>query len=248
MVKLYSSLLILFLLLGCDSLEKSKKPSKKITDGVVKQYRTDGELKNEITFKDGKKHGLAKTYYKDGMLHQEIEYINNVQHGLATTYYETGKVYQITPYDSGKINGIRKKYRKNGDLMAEIPYDHNSPCKGLKEYLLDGSLKKKYPKIIVKTIDNILKNGKYKLRFTISDNSRNVDYYPGTELTKNGCFKEIVRPMSSQKKGMAELTYTLPVGTFLMEEIKMVAVVTTRLGSPFVTDITYNLALENRGF
>ncbi len=237
----------MFSLASCEN-SSTKKTSKTIKDGVVKQYRAGHILKNEITFKNGKKNGIAKSYYKSGKIHNQVTYLNDIKNGEAIVYYENGNIYQSTQYDSGKMSGIRKKYRENGQLMAEIPYLNDMPCKGLKEYLLDGSIKKKYPKIVIKPIDNILKNGSYILRFEISDKSKKVEYYPGIQLPKNGCFTEKINPMSSQIKGVTQLRFDVPTGMFLMEEIKMTAVVTTILGNPFVTDISYNLALENRGF
>ncbi|MEQ8925088.1 MAG: toxin-antitoxin system YwqK family antitoxin [Fulvivirga sp.] len=251
-LKRKSNLLLLlmpFLLASCGMLEnENKKNGKKIRDGIVKQYRANNVLKNEITYKDGLRHGVAKTYYEDGTLRQKIDYKMGKKHGEAITYYENGKVYQSTPYIENRIEGIRKKYRQNGKLMAEIPYKNNHPCSGLVEYLLDGSEKKNYPEITFKTIDNILKSGKYDLEIMMSDRSRNVDFYINTPLSDEGCLVTEFGARSNYKPGVLKLTYNLPEGTFVMEEIKVLAVVKTRLGNPYVTTAKHNLAIENRGY
>ncbi|QSE98378.1 toxin-antitoxin system YwqK family antitoxin [Fulvivirga lutea] len=242
-------LLVALLFSSCDMFESNKKKGgKKIKDGVVKQYRANNVLKNEITYKDGVRHGVAKTYYEDGTLRQKIDYKMGKKHGEAITYYENGNVYQSTPYVENKIHGIRKKYRQNGKLMAEIPYNNDMPCQGLVEYLLDGSKKKNYPSIVFKTNDNILKSGKYDLEILMSDKSRNVDYYINTPLSEEGCLVTEFGARSNYKPGVMKLTYNLPEGTFVMEEIKVLAVVKTRLGNPYITQAKHNLAIENRGF
>ena len=239
-------ILLSIFLTGCEPVNK-KSTKKDIKDGVVKQYRAGNILKNEITYKDGKRNGIAKTYYKDGSLRQKIEYLNDKKNGEAITYYENGKTYQITPYQEGEIEGVRKKFRQNGKLMAEIPYQNSLPCKGLKEYLLDGSVKKMYPKIQFRPIDNILRSGIYELEISISDGSKNVDFYINTALSKGDCLVQDFGSRSNSKPGVLSLSYGMPVGTFIMEEIQVLAVVKTKLGNPFITTAKYNLAIENGG-
>lgn len=237
------------MLISCDGLMKSEKQSKKIKDGIVKQYRAGNILKTEIMYKNGKRHGVAKNYYGDGKtLHQKIEYKEDKKHGEAITYYENGNIYQSTPYIEDKIEGVRKKYRQNGKLMSEAPYKNDHPCLGLKEYLLDGSLKKKFPKIVFKPKDNILKNGRYDLEVMMSDKSRDVDFYVNTPLSKDGCLIEEFGSRSNYKPGVLRLSYTLPPNAFIMEELSILAVVKTNLGNQYVTTAKYNLAIENSGF
>ena len=224
-----------------------KQAEKAVKNGVVKQYRSGNILKSEITYKDGKRDGLAKTYYKDGGIRQQIDYKAGKKHGEAITYYENGKIYQITPYSNGEIEGVRKKYRQNGKLMAEIPYSNGTPCKGLKEYLLDGSPKKKYPRIVFRPIDNILRNGIYEVEVMMSDGSKNVDYYINTELSTQGCLLQQFGSRSNARPGVLKLSYKLPPGTFIMEEINVIALVKTKLGNPFIATANYNLAIENGG-
>lgn len=248
MTKAISLIFVTIIFLGCDQItnRSEKKPDNK-KDRLLKTYRKDGTLKTEINIKNGKKNGIAKSYYKNGKLRQEVNYINNVKHGMVKTYYESGKLYQSTPYTNGKIEGIRKKYKQTGALVAEVPYHADSPCEGLKEYLLNGDLKKMYPEIVVTPIDNLLKGGEYTLRITISDNSKNVTFYVG-ELDEMGCLKGGIMNLQPQNPGVLEIKYQLGPGMFIMEELHFIAVVKTKLGNPFVTTKHYNLAIENRGF
>ena len=237
--------ILLLSAVACNPGEKEAKGNKKKKEGLVKQYRADGSLKTEITFKRGKKNGPAKSYYKNGKLRQQIAYVNNVKHGNATTYYENGKPYQVTPYENGKIHGLRKKYRMDGKLAAEVPYHQGVACIGLKEYLLNGNIKKNYPKIVIKEIDNLIKFNEFILRISISDNSSKVVYYLGN-LDSNGCISEDAMRVEPQQPGVLELQYNIGPGMFMMEKLNIIAVVETKLGNPYVVETKYNLAVENR--
>lgn len=240
-------ILIFFLFAACEA-DNKEATKKGIKDGVVKQYYPNKVLKNEISYKNGKRNGIAKNYYKDGTLHQQIEYINGKKNGEAITYYESGKVFQVTQYENNLMHGIRRKYRPNGKLMAEVAYNYDRPCKGLKEYLLDGSLKKQYPKLIVDPVDNLLKDGSYVLRVKSSDGTSKIKFYVNTKLGANGCLEGGEPSTAQNEPGVFEVKFNLPENAFIMEEIHFVAEITTLLGNPYVTYTKHNLAIENRGY
>lgn len=245
--------LSVLLLSSCDKIEKAisdaaqnneQKGGKKIKDGVVKQYRKNGVLKTEVSYKDGIRHGLAKSYYKNGKLRQEINYAKNQKDGTAKTYYQNGKLYQTTPYVNDTIHGFRKKYRQNGKLMAEIPYNKGTVCAGLKEYLINGEPRKRYPVIEIQEIDQLVIKNKFTVRLKMSDGSKNVKFYDGS-LTADGCISNDLLWLSSNTPGMLDLVYDVPPGMFMMKELTFTAQVKTKLGNPFITQKRYNLALDN---
>ncbi|MBL7858306.1 MAG: toxin-antitoxin system YwqK family antitoxin [Cyclobacteriaceae bacterium] len=251
-MKRLASILIYLSFVACvpDFLKQEKSNSENSTDGkkktgIVKTKYEDGSVRAEISFTEGKKDGLAKEYYRNGRIFQEIMYSNGIKHGRAKRYYENGQLYQETPYDSGKIEGIQKKYRSDGKLSAEIPYHKNNPCVGLKEYLTDGSPRRKYPSIIVTPVDNIWKDGHYTLRISMSDNTKRVEYYRGS-LAEGECLSNFMGNIFETQKGVAEITYVVPPGTFIMEQVNIVAKVETLLGNDYITQIRYNVAAENR--
>ncbi|MEM6523635.1 MAG: toxin-antitoxin system YwqK family antitoxin [Bacteroidota bacterium] len=240
-------LFIATMLIACEIPETNQKAGKKtIKDGLIKQFYPGGKIKSEIEYKNGKRDGLAKRYYKNGRVHQEITYLNNVKDGEAKTYYENGKLFQLTPYENGYIQGYRLKYRENGELMAEVPYHYGEPCQGMIEYLLNGKRKKHYPSIEVTHYDQILKSNKYTLRFAMSERMKKVQFYEGT-LDENGCMLNELDNFYSPRPGLAEITFELPPGSFMMKEFNVIAKGKTVLGNPYITQRTLNLALENPG-
>ncbi len=232
--------------LGCEPSNKATNSAKSQKNGLVKQHYPSGAVKTEIEYKDGKRHGLAKRYYENGLLHQEITYENNIKQGEAKTYYKNGKLFQLTPYENGYIQGIRMKYRDDGSLMAEIPYYYDQPCQGMIEYLLNGKRKKQYPAINVIRKDNLLKNSTYTLRFQMSEKMQNVKFFEGT-LDENGCMVNELENFYSPRKGVAEITFDLPPGGFIMKEFNIIAKGKTKLGNPYITQRRLNLAIENPG-
>ena len=241
-------LLLLLSVLACDfkTANEKSKPEKQAADGVAKSYYADGKLRAEIQMQNGKKNGRAKEYFKNGKVSMEIDYKDDIKHGQLIRYYETGTLFKEATYVNGKLSGIEKKYRSDGKLIAEMPYNNNNPCMGLKEYLTDGSERKKYPTIIVKPIDTIIKDGKYALEISMSDGSKIVEYHRG-DLLDGGCLGNFIGGIfPGKKKGTGLITYTLPSGGFLMDEINIVAKVKTLQGNYYITQRKYNVAIENR--
>ena len=247
----YSFLLVVILgVQGCvfeiNSETKSDKKKPSQADGVKMDYYPGGQLRAEVVYKDGKKNGTAKQYYQDGKLYLEIDYANNIKHGWVRRYYEDGKIYMETPYDSGMISGVQKKYRVGGKLSAEIPYYKDFPCIGLKEYLLDGSLKGKWPTIVIKPINNLWKDNQYMLRLSMSDATRAVEYYLGELSEGKSLAWDAERVLTVDSKGVGTLTFTLPQGAFMMKDVNIIAKVKTLQGNYYITQRRYNLAIENK--
>ncbi len=225
--------------------EKTNGKTKTEKDGVRKTHYPSGQLRSEVPIRNGKKNGLAKDFYSDGTPHFEINYVDNLKQGITRMYYQNGKLYEETPYEKDKVHGVKKRYRQDGKLFAEAPYQSDEPCMGLKEYLTDGSSKTKYPNIVVTPIDNILRDDRYILRLSMSDKTKNVTFYTGD--LNDGCINSSLEQVyETPDKGVSEISIYLPQGTFLMEEINIVAKVKTALGNYYITQRKYNVAIENR--
>ncbi len=244
----YVLILTILLFTNCESkkTDKTAKQKSPTKDGVIKSTYPDGTTQKEITMKGGKKNGRAKEYFKNGKVSMEIDYVDDLKHGTLTRYYETGLVFKELTYEEGKQTGIEKRYKSNGKLTAEIPYKDDNPCVGLKEYLVSGEPRKKYPTIVVKPIDTILKDGRYILEISMSDGSKQVEYYRG-ELLPGDCLSNFMGNIfEGKKKGTGEIKYMLPSGGFVMDQINIVAKVKTLQGNYFITQRKYNVAIENR--
>ena len=59
--------------------------------GVAVAKYLNGQKEFEITFKDGKAHGLKTTWYNNGQKISEITFKDGKAHGLWTQWYENGQ-------------------------------------------------------------------------------------------------------------------------------------------------------------
>ena len=68
---------------------------------VVKKYWSNNNLKREIPYKEGLKHGLECEYNRLGVLIASVEYCEGLSDGYVTLYRENGTVEERTQYKNG---------------------------------------------------------------------------------------------------------------------------------------------------
>lgn len=241
--------IILLTVICCSCLFESKKSGKKKAnpkeDVQVSKY-SNGKKKAEVPYKDGKRNGVSKSFDLAGNISLELPYVNDKREGRSKKYYEGGKqVFQTTEYKDDKMHGMQIKYRQNGSLMSEARFENGFPCTGLKQYLLDNTLKSKYPKIIVTPIDMLETQGTYVLEITMSEKVRAVKYYAG-KLSPSGCLNDdLFYIMQDERRKTGLQKYNLPPGGFVMEELNIIAAVETLQGNTYIAQRKYNLAIDN---
>jgi len=217
----------------------------KLRHGKSKEYRKDGTLESLITYESNRKHGPALSYYPDGKtVKTEIDYRYGLKHGDAKWYFPDGRIYRFTPYFEGKINGIRTTFYENGIKQAEIPYLTGQPGLGLKEYHPDGSMKVFNADIVLSERDRTSLDNTFRLTISVSDGSRNVEYFSG-KLTEGKFWNEKLVPIQSER-GVGVMDYYISKGNFKMETINIVARVKTSLNNYQIIEREYHLAVENK--
>ena len=103
------------------ALESLDDVIKKIIPSVIDTLIIDenGKLKNEATYKSGKKNGPEKGYHENGNLHYECEWINGEQDGEITSYDEDGNKKKQSFLKKGSYDGPQKEWWPNGKLRAD---------------------------------------------------------------------------------------------------------------------------------
>lgn len=66
--------------------------------------------------------GNAKSYYKNGQVKDDLNFRDGKQNGLQEIYYENGQIGAIYKVKDGKLNGVQKEYDINGALKAEVTF------------------------------------------------------------------------------------------------------------------------------
>jgi MORN repeat variant len=241
MVKWNGFLLFLFVVSGCAPDDKKKDSMPK--DNVVRSFDREKRLKSEIPMNDGKRHGLAKMYYTSGKVNLEMPYVEDQREGTSKKYYESGLLFQETDYHEDQIHGMQKKYDATG-LTSEARFELGMPCTGLKEYA-QGKMRAVYPSIVIRPVDRIQVDGSYTLQLSLTEGASKAKFYLG-ELTASGCMHRGLIPLpAGEKRSTAFQTYMLQPGQFLMEELNIIAEVTTRMGNTYITQRKFPLAIEN---
>lgn len=241
---------------------------KSSDDNIVREYYGNGVIKTEISVKDSLREGPTKNYDTEGRLLSEVNYVNNVKEGKVINYYaESGKVstvfeyhngvkqgdelyyyengqpFRVTPYVDGKINGIQKFYYETGELMAEVPYLNNWPGKGIKRYAKDGSPADECPSIVVTKEDHLATANSVLLKFSLSNNSTNVTFYRGKP--EQGIYLSDEIPSMATQHGSTQISFNLPKGARVDQNIDVIAHYKDRLGIPCVITTSYRLQIYN---
>lgn len=66
--------------------------------------------------------GNAKSYYKNGQIKDDLNFRDGKQNGIQEIYYENGQIGAIYNLKNGKLNGVQKEYDIAGNLKTEANY------------------------------------------------------------------------------------------------------------------------------
>ena len=88
---------------------------KPFTGVAVKKY-DNGQKWIEITYKDGKEHGLWTGWHENGQKKMEGTYRDNKLHGLVTGWYEHGPKSGEYTFKDGEVIS-EKEWDEDGNLL-----------------------------------------------------------------------------------------------------------------------------------
>ena len=86
---------------------------------IKKEFYENGKLKNEATYKSGKKNGTEKGYHENGNLHYKAQWIDDEQDGEIISFDEEGCRLKQSFLKKGIYQGPQKEWWPNGKLRAE---------------------------------------------------------------------------------------------------------------------------------
>ena len=124
--------------------------------------------------------------------------------------------------------------------MAEVPFYQGKTCKGLKEYTVDGKVKERYPEIIVSTVNNVRQNGTYIIELSLSDGSKDVEYFVG-ELSEGVYLGSDATQLAVVENGVGRLEFKLKSGRFVTEQLHFIARVKTYQGNFYIAESDFLL-------
>ena len=113
----------------------------RVGDGLIKEYHDNGQLKSEITYKDGKKNGPYTWYWDNGNISDQGAYKDGKLDGPIKVYYYTGELQIEGVLKDRQKVGIVRGYYKNGQLKSEGTYRNDERNGPLKSYFKNGKLR-----------------------------------------------------------------------------------------------------------
>ena len=87
--------------------------------GVGVSKHPNGQKWWEVTYKDGKKHGLSTMWHENGQKRSEITLNDGKLHGLSTTWHENGQKWQETTFKDGRWISV-KSWDEDGNPKASL--------------------------------------------------------------------------------------------------------------------------------
>jgi len=110
-------------------------------DGLCTDWYENGQKKEEINYKNGKRDGLYTQWYENGQKEYEFTYKDDEEDGLFTSWYENGQKKYERTFKDGKEDGLYTQWYENGQKKSEWNRkDGKLICITKKEWNEDGTL------------------------------------------------------------------------------------------------------------
>ena len=180
------------------------------------EYYCNGNMKNQLTFQNGRPDGYAIMYHENGKISEEGNWKNNRWTGPYKLYYENGQAQHEFNFNaSGKREGPVKYFYENGQIAIEGAFVNGKEAGVITEYHENGDLKatktfndgavdvasiKEFEpkKPIIKTVEKIegpkaIVKADEKVngaKGPLVLNGQNITYNKNKQITKDGFFKD----------------------------------------------------------
>jgi antitoxin component YwqK of YwqJK toxin-antitoxin module len=93
---------------------------------TLKKWFSNGQIENEITIVNGKRHGTQIIYNKDGTVKSTLEYENDMLNGYTRTYHQTGYRHLDIHFLNNKKQGLCRKWKADGCLEKSYIFDEDT--------------------------------------------------------------------------------------------------------------------------
>jgi hypothetical protein len=105
---------------------------------VQHQFYRNGQLREEVPLRKGRRHVAVRTWHKNGVLASEEPYRAGLLHGVCRQWNETGKL--PGKYRLVHGTGIQRAWPDNGRLQLEVSTVRGEFCGRNRIWLRDGTL------------------------------------------------------------------------------------------------------------
>ncbi len=120
-----------------DSLQ-SKTTVVRLKIKIQKAFHRNGQLREVVTFRKGRRHGVVRVWHKNGQLATEESYQNGLLHGVCRQWSETGRL--LGKYRMVHGTGVERTWHENGRLQLEFSTVNGNFSGRYRLWLNDGKL------------------------------------------------------------------------------------------------------------
>lgn len=95
-----------------------------VKNGMEKHYYSNGQISDEIMWKNNKKDGPWNQYFEDGTTKLKASYVNNMVNGGYKLYYPGGNMYILGQYIDNMRNGKWTFFDDDGKIKYTLNYKY----------------------------------------------------------------------------------------------------------------------------
>ncbi len=207
----------------------------------IRRYFSKGNLVKEVTLKNSIRQGLMKTYNASGQLYQTFWYEKGKIQDTARLYFPNGKVFRTTPFKDDSAHGIQTQYYMSGAVRAKLNFVNGLRTPYLEEFETNGKKIASYPDLVIRTKDDYIMNGTFKIYLELTEKETKANYYRGEYI--DGLFspKKYSKINSSETTGYLELRKSANPGN---NYVGIIAEILTPLGNRYLVfkkiELPYN--------
>ena len=235
----------LSLMVACDSNSEdpNNTPTKRYVNynhktktGKVITYFKDGEKKTVGYYKNGQRDSLYRSWYINGKPELEIWYNNGKKDGMYKYYRYEGPIYREIEYKDDLKNGLYQEFWSNGNIKYSIEYDKGLQLdETLVEFKQNG-YKQKGKFLVLQEINNVRKNGQYKVLVFFEDLPKRATYL---------VWVDDVPYVLENKNGKGEFMVEVPNGAYIMKKVKFEGYYEGRKSTLKSVKRNFNIGVDN---
>ena len=105
---------------------------------IEKAYHRNGQLREEVPLRIGRRHGVVRVWHKNGVLANEERYLNGLLHGVCRQWSEAGRL--LGEYRMAHGTGVQRTWHENGRLQLEFSTVRGDFSGRYRLWLHDGAL------------------------------------------------------------------------------------------------------------
>jgi hypothetical protein len=109
-----------------------------VKKSVEKAFHRNGQLREVVPLRNGRRHGVVRVWHKNGVLANEERYQNGLLHGVCRQWSEAGRL--LGEYRMVHGTGVQRTWHENGRLQLEFSTVRGDFSGRYRLWLNDGKL------------------------------------------------------------------------------------------------------------